>query len=808
MGIPGLSNQNSGQQRLGITEPISLAGPTDDDAIKTLELEKYLQGVGLYESQEEAVVREEVLGRLDQIVKIWVKNISRAKGFNEQLVHEANAKIFTSGSYRLGVHGPGADIDTLCVGPRHASRDEDFFGGLQKMLSEMQEVTELHPVPDAHVPVMKFKFNGVSVDLLYARLALWVIPEDLDISQESILQSVDEQTVLSLNGCRVTDQVLRLVPNIQTFRTTLRCMRFWAKRRGVYSNVAGFLGGINLALLVARICQLYPNALPDMLVSRFFRVYTQWRWPNPVMLCAIEEGSLGLPVWDPRRNPKDRYHLMPIITPVYPCMNSTYNVTSSTLRVMSDEFRRGSEICEAMEASKADWDTLFEPYPFFESYKNYLQIDITAENADDLRQWKGWVGSRLRQLTLKIERHTYGMLQCHPHPGEFSDNSRPFHHCYFMGLQRKQGVPVNEGEQFDIRLTVEEFKHSVNVYTLWKPGMDIHVSHVKRSNIPNYIFPGGVRPTFPSKVTAENKQSSKSRASGHGQTEKPQGGKAVAVGADDVRKRKRSEDNMDNNPRNSRSPVSLPPPSREVHEDISPISASSSCSMKFDESEVNSIGGQKSEKLCLKSPGEIPSGDSGTNGSVTSNQQVNPVFAAADTSNSKEEEKLAIEKIMSGLYDAHQAFQEEPKELEDNTQYKNQDKDSGANMKNNMESLDSKPAVPEEPVISKEITCSTHLCSNESLEELEISDFPKLLAIVCAVLKLLKTQSNLHRSCNFLDLFSSPPPVVHVHAQCLVVPPAELTAPLLSGPPAPVPMKKPLIRLNFTSLGKAADKSV
>ena len=55
-----------------------------------------------------------------------------------------------------------------------------------------------------------------------------------------------------------------------------------------------------------------------------------------------------------------------------------------------------------MEASKADWDTLFESYPFFEAYKNYLQIDITAENVDDLRQWKGWVESRLRQLTLKV----------------------------------------------------------------------------------------------------------------------------------------------------------------------------------------------------------------------------------------------------------------------------------------------------------------------------------------------------------------------------------------------------------------------
>lgn len=55
-----------------------------------------------------------------------------------------------------------------------------------------------------------------------------------------------------------------------------------------------------------------------------------------------------------------------------------------------------------MEANKADWDTLFEPYAFFEAYKNYLQIDISAENADDLRKWKGWVESRMRQLTLKV----------------------------------------------------------------------------------------------------------------------------------------------------------------------------------------------------------------------------------------------------------------------------------------------------------------------------------------------------------------------------------------------------------------------
>ena len=43
-----------------------------------------------------------------------------------------------------------------------------------------------------------------------------------------------------------------------------------------------------------------------------------------------------------------------------------------------------------------------EPYLFFESYRNYLQIDIVAGGADDLRAWKGWVESRLRQLTLMV----------------------------------------------------------------------------------------------------------------------------------------------------------------------------------------------------------------------------------------------------------------------------------------------------------------------------------------------------------------------------------------------------------------------
>lgn len=54
---------------------------------------------------------------------------------------------------------------------------EDFFIILHDILAEMEEVTDLQPVPDAHVPVMRFKFLGISIDLLYASISLLVVPE-------------------------------------------------------------------------------------------------------------------------------------------------------------------------------------------------------------------------------------------------------------------------------------------------------------------------------------------------------------------------------------------------------------------------------------------------------------------------------------------------------------------------------------------------------------------------------------------------------------------------------------------------------
>lgn len=121
---------------------------------------------------------------------------------------------------------PGADIDTLIVCPRHIERS-DFFATFSTFLRKIPHVEYVRPVEEAFVPVIKTKIDGIELDILFARLALKTIAEDQELKDGLLLKNLDEKSVRSLNGCRVTDDVsfsaLYSIINNTSFPTRFSC---------------------------------------------------------------------------------------------------------------------------------------------------------------------------------------------------------------------------------------------------------------------------------------------------------------------------------------------------------------------------------------------------------------------------------------------------------------------------------------------------------------------------------------------------------------------------------------------------------
>merc|ERR1712000_348393 len=325
------STMSNPERRLGVTEPMTMDLPTADEKKATELLLAELRRQKTFEAPAETEKRKVVLDSIQKICNEFVKTVARVREpKNEFLQRNAVGKVFTYGSYRLGVFGPGSDIDTLIVAPKYVTRDDyfEYFPGLLRSMAPKGSITDLAVVTDAFVPIIKFEYSGISIDLIFSRVMQTQLSLDLDLKNDSYLRGLDDRELRSVNGTRVTDEILDLVPEKSTFRLALRAIKLWAQRRAVYANIMGFPGGVAWAMLTARICQLYPKATAAVVVKKFFLVVSRWPWPKPCLLKPLDTSNkLPVRVWNPKVYHSDKYHLMPVITPAYPSMCATFNIT-------------------------------------------------------------------------------------------------------------------------------------------------------------------------------------------------------------------------------------------------------------------------------------------------------------------------------------------------------------------------------------------------------------------------------------------------------------------------------------------------
>lgn len=126
---------------------------------------------------------------------------------------------------------------------------------------------------------------------------------------------------------------------------------------------------------------------------------------------------------------------MPVITPAYPQMCATFNITHSTKAIIQRELERGSVIAEEIMAKKRPWKDLFSKHSFFTAdHKYYLAVIATSTTREAHKVWSGFVESKVRVLVGDVERHPSIAI------------ARPFN----KGYERRHKVE-NDEQFFDVQ---------------------------------------------------------------------------------------------------------------------------------------------------------------------------------------------------------------------------------------------------------------------------------------------------------------------------------------------------------------------
>ena len=390
------------------------------------ELSAFLDREAPLVTSEQIARQAAVLKRLHALFRAWVGR-------------DVTFRMLVAGSYRLGIHTSGADIDVVFViapavdGVRGVTRDR-VFAEFVPLLVAAEGVTDVQPVATARVPLIGCYMDGQELDIMTCHAVPGptpLPPAEVLLREYEWLNGVDEASVLAFSGPRVTALLLSLTqPNTARYLVALRFVRLWAKRRAVYGNRDGYLGGVNLALLMCYVVLRCPaSTTAPELVRLFFTTFAGWHFhpQRPVRVDTITEAAGPLvaepppcPVWLAHMEwqPTSKVDHMVVLTPCFPRSNSTFSASENTIRVMRQELQRAAAV---LARSPHDWQAVLDaccrPCTALARCNRVLAIRVTAPNDACGKTWLGFVKAQTRHLVQLLSRQELAIADFRYMPG-------------------------------------------------------------------------------------------------------------------------------------------------------------------------------------------------------------------------------------------------------------------------------------------------------------------------------------------------------------------------------------------------------
>ncbi|OJJ50673.1 hypothetical protein ASPZODRAFT_54896 [Penicilliopsis zonata CBS 506.65] len=349
------------------------------------------------------------------------------------------------GSYWLGVWDAASDLDLLVIGqisPRV------FFALTTPKLRRAADhgIKILRKVRAASGTMLELEVCGVQLDLQYCAATRIVEswPQALELPPTDSIFDLPMQSLIKLNALRDTHYLERTIPDLAAFRLAYRSIKTWAQQRGLYSAKLGYLGGVHIVSLLARICKLAFRTVgltsAADIICTFFQQYAQFNWKKDVVYdpTFYQNGSRYMRSF---REP------LVILSLHAPRVNVARAASVPSARTLEQEFARANRLLSSPGAS---WKGLIDSTAyvsgvdeFQKSYASYVKVDVQywGGAATKGRALIGWLEWRCVSLLVDIHRKFPDIL-ARIWPARFTqiheneDSDKEYQGCYLIGLAK------------------------------------------------------------------------------------------------------------------------------------------------------------------------------------------------------------------------------------------------------------------------------------------------------------------------------------------------------------------------------------
>ncbi|KAI1656741.1 hypothetical protein F4813DRAFT_363121 [Daldinia decipiens] len=414
---------------------------TKQEQMAASQLAAYLSEQSVFPSDVDIAMRESALCLLKEVMMQDEDNLARGL---------PAFMLVPVGSYGLGVWTAASDINCLCIG--RISSKTFLALAIQRLRKAAWRGIKILRRVDAHSGTsLGLAIGHIKIDLQYCSAVsiaeTW--PAALALPPTDPVFKLPQSALATLKPVRDLHHLLGTIPDLAAFRLSYHVIKCWAKRRGIYAAQFGYLSGIQISILLSRVCKLLadtrgPVSGIQMILRNFYHHYAGFDWDDSVVFDPFFHKELSYVRTE--REP------MVILGFHGPRLNTAQTMLVSTAHTIIKELKRADSILSGTEMV---WTELLNENTgiteFLRIYMTYIKVTARfwGVSLARINTTLEWLESKCALLLVEIGK---AVPDIYPRiwPSRFvnqeaSEEDEEYEGHYLIGLELKDptGLPTD-----------------------------------------------------------------------------------------------------------------------------------------------------------------------------------------------------------------------------------------------------------------------------------------------------------------------------------------------------------------------------